>query len=75
MTTINDKQWADYYKQESLFYKEFVDKIEFHLMKSDHPDLFILKELIKLEETLTYVNKRMVAKYSSEKCEESLQEN
>ena len=75
MTTTHDEQWANYYKQKSIFYKEFVDKIEFHLMKSDHPDLYILKELIKLEETLTYVNNRMVAKYSSEKCEESLQEN
>ena len=75
MTNTHDEQWANYYKQKSIFYREFVDKIEFHLMKSDQPDLFILKELIKLEETLTYVNNRMVAKYSSEKCEESLQEN
>lgn len=75
MTNTHDVQLANYYKQKSIFYKEFVDKIEFHLMKSDHPDLYILKELIKLEETLTYVNNRMVAKYSSEKCEESLQEN
>ena len=49
----------------SPYFTEFVDKIEFHLMKSDHPDLYILKEgLIKLEETLTYANNRMVAKYS-----------
>ena len=75
MTNTLDVQLANYYKQKSIFYKEFVDKIEFHLMKSDHPDLYILKELIKLEETLTYVNNRMVAKYATEKCEESLQEN
>ena len=75
MTNTHDEQWANYYKQKSIFYREFVDKIEFHLMKSDQPDLFILKELIKLEETLTYINNRMVHKYSSEKCEESLQEN
>lgn len=75
MTNTHDEQWAKHYKQQSLFYREFVDKIEFHLMKSDQPDLFILKELIKLEETLTYINNRMVHKCASEKCEESLQEN
>lgn len=75
MTNTHDGQWANYYKQKSIFYREFVDKIEFHLMKSDQPDLFILKELIKLEETLTYINNRMVHKYANEKCEESLQEN
>ena len=41
-------------------------------MKSDQPDLFILKELIKLEETLTYINNRVVDKYAIEKCEESV---